>query len=77
MSVPLGVQKKLFVRCRGFCERGGEDLAFFEPEIHHRDRNRENNRLDNLLVLCPNCHSQMHWNSDGTPKKKDLDIFYQ
>ena len=74
MGVPISVQKKLFVRSRGFCERGGEDFAFIEPEIHHRDRNRENNRLDNLLLLCPNCHSSMHWNLDGTPKKKDLDM---
>ena len=33
------------------------------PEIlgvHHRDRNRKNNNLENLEVLCPNCHSLEH-----------------
>jgi 5-methylcytosine-specific restriction endonuclease McrA len=33
------------------------------PEIlgvHHKDRNRKNNDLDNLEVLCPNCHSLEH-----------------
>lgn len=25
-------------------------------QVHHRDENRENNSLDNLVILCPNCH---------------------
>lgn len=28
--------------------------------IHHKDRNRDNNKLDNLEVLCPNCHAREH-----------------
>lgn len=28
--------------------------------VHHRDRNRRNNSLENLEVLCPNCHSLEH-----------------
>lgn len=28
--------------------------------VHHKDRNRNNNKLDNLEVLCPNCHSIEH-----------------
>lgn len=27
-------------------------------EIHHKDGNRQNNELDNLQILCPNCHAQ-------------------
>lgn len=27
-------------------------------EIHHKDGNKWNNKLENLLILCPNCHSQ-------------------
>ena len=27
-------------------------------ELHHIDGNRGNNKLENLLILCPNCHSQ-------------------
>ena len=26
-------------------------------EVHHIDGNRTNNQLNNLLLLCPNCHS--------------------
>lgn len=29
-------------------------------EVHHKDRNRENNNLDNLELICPNCHSLEH-----------------
>ena len=33
-------------------------------EIHHIDGNRLNNNLDNLQILCPNCHSQTNnWRS--------------
>ena len=27
-------------------------------ELHHIDGNRHNNKLENLKILCPNCHSQ-------------------
>lgn len=27
-------------------------------QVHHKDGNRRNNSLDNLQILCPNCHSQ-------------------
>lgn len=28
--------------------------------IHHKDFNRKNNLINNLIVLCPNCHSIEH-----------------
>lgn len=27
-------------------------------ELHHKDGNKYNNSLENLIILCPNCHSQ-------------------
>jgi hypothetical protein len=35
--------------------------------VHHRDRDRTNNELSNLVVLCPNCHAIEHLseNKDG------------
>jgi hypothetical protein len=42
------------------CERCG-----FDKEaaiiVHHRDRNRDNNHISNLEVLCANCHAIEHW----------------
>lgn len=27
-------------------------------EVHHKDGNRKNNNLSNLIILCPNCHAR-------------------
>jgi 5-methylcytosine-specific restriction endonuclease McrA len=27
-------------------------------ELHHKDGNSKNHKLNNLVLLCPNCHSQ-------------------
>lgn len=29
-------------------------------ELHHKDNNHENNNIDNLLLVCPNCHTYLH-----------------
>lgn len=29
-------------------------------EVHHVDRNHNNNQPSNLLILCPNCHAEVH-----------------
>jgi len=29
-------------------------------EVHHRDGDRTNNKLDNLIPLCRGCHAQVH-----------------
>ena len=28
-------------------------------QVHHIDENRENNSIDNLIILCPNCHAKL------------------
>ena len=43
------------------CEKCGNTVWNGEPiplQLHHIDGNRTNNTLDNLQVLCPNCHAQ-------------------
>jgi predicted nucleic acid-binding Zn ribbon protein len=42
------------------CERCGYDKKEI-LNIHHKDRNRKNNDLDNLELLCPNCHAEEHY----------------
>jgi predicted HNH restriction endonuclease len=39
----------------GIKEWNGKKLTF---ELEHIDGNSDNNSLDNLSLLCPNCHSQ-------------------
>lgn len=41
------------------CSKCGYDNAL-ALEVHHKDRNRENNSIDNLEVLCCNCHAIEH-----------------
>lgn len=41
--------------CCGITEWNGKPLVM---QLHHIDGNNKNNYLDNLQMLCPNCHSQ-------------------
>lgn len=48
------------------CEDCGYDEIPEILEVHHKDRNRRNNKVENLKVLCPNCHEKEHFLSkDG------------
>lgn len=35
-------------------------------QVHHKDRDRSNNQIHNLEILCPTCHEEDHFlNRDG------------
>jgi len=42
------------------CKRCGYKEHHQILGVHHKDRNRKNNELSNLEILCPNCHSIEH-----------------
>jgi 5-methylcytosine-specific restriction endonuclease McrA len=42
------------------CERCGYD-GYEILQIHHKDKNKFNNKPDNLEVVCPNCHAKEHF----------------
>ena len=42
------------------CERCGYQKRQI-LQVHHKDRNRLNNALDNLELICPNCHCEEHY----------------
>lgn len=54
--------------CCGITEWNGKPLVM---QLHHIDGNHNNNFLDNLQMLCPNCHSQTenYCGSANTAKK--------
>jgi 5-methylcytosine-specific restriction endonuclease McrA len=49
-----GIKKKNCENC-GISHWLDKPLAL---ELHHLDGNRQNHLLNNLKLLCPNCHSQ-------------------
>ena len=51
----LGVSYKC--ECCGLSEWMGKPIPL---ELHHKDFNHYNNSLDNLQILCANCHMQAH-----------------
>lgn len=57
------------------CEMCGQEKWFGEIiplEIHHIDGDRLNNVLDNLQLLCPNCHALTeNWRGKNISKKKE------
>lgn len=40
--------------------KAGIEIPRYMLAIHHIDKNRNNNDLDNLIILCAWCHSQVH-----------------
>ena len=42
-------------------------------ELHHIDGNRFNNKLDNLQILCPNCHALTD-NYSGRKLNNDIKV---
>jgi HNH endonuclease len=43
------------------CEKCGYNKIPQILEVHHKDRNRNNNIITNLEILCPNCHDEEHY----------------
>jgi len=44
----------------GHCERCQHDGTVSRLDIHHRNRDKHDQRLENLEVLCHRCHMQEH-----------------
>ncbi len=42
------------------CTICGYDAHENVLEVHHKDKDRSNNELENLVVLCPTCHKELH-----------------
>lgn len=54
-----------------FCERCQTSIDFSNWAkwcVHHKDHNRENNKLENLELLCKRCHQLEHNCQANLPK---------
>lgn len=71
ISVKSNVLKRILVHQRGYkCEQCGADSWNGQQiplEVHHIDGDTLNNTNENLLLLCPNCHSlTKNWRKPNT-----------
>lgn len=62
---PASVREAVLRRSGGRCEAGTIWCLGKPTQIHHKDRNRKNNTMDNLLHVCGNgnatgCHGRIH-----------------
>ena len=62
-----GIKEQRCERCK-ITEWDGEPISF---HLHHKDGDRLNNELENLQVLCPNCHSLTENFAGKATKKAD------
>ena len=50
--------KRIIESRGGICEFF--DCDRLATEVHHKDKDRENNNPENLQILCNPCHSRLH-----------------
>lgn len=70
--------REILLRERPYrCEKCGLVDWLGEPitlQVHHIDGNSNNNTRANLMLLCPNCHSQTNnWCSKNTNRHTNID----
>lgn len=66
-----GLKEDRCERC-GISEWQGLKLSL---ELHHRNGQKHDNRLENLEILCGNCHSLTHtWGGRNVARKRHLRV---
>lgn len=58
-------QQELYKKKIGKCEKCGNTTCL---ELHHIDENHFNNNENNWMVLCKDCHKNIHLKTANTPK---------
>lgn len=43
------------------CQLCGYKESIAALVVHHIDHDRSNDDIDNLIILCANCHAIVHW----------------
>ena len=67
LKTTSALRAKLLQQQTGRCPICRQIIQGEEPvELHHRDGVHQNNRRENLVLLHPNCHRQVHYAPDST-----------
>lgn len=59
------------------CALCGYDKNYNSLEVHHKDRNRENNDISNLMILCSHCHQSVVHSSKWLDLGKNFELHYR
>ncbi len=70
-------------RCNLLCYKTGEkpegvtrsERAIRTLNVHHRNHNPEDNRLENLIAVCTTCHLAMHTRRNGSTSPGQLSLW--
>lgn len=64
--------KEYKCECCGISEWNGKKLTL---QLHHKNGKHDDNSLDNLQILCPNCHTQTeNFGSKNTAETKEKNL---
>lgn len=63
-TVNTNYREVAFRNNKAECVRCGYDKYTNVLVVHHIDRDRTNNVLENLEILCPNCHAEEHYKAE-------------
>ena len=59
VPIPLGIKRKMLLYCRHECCLCDVKVSGKrEKNFHHINQDPSDNRFENLIVLCPNCHAR-------------------
>ena len=75
-SISKSTTKDIYERAKGKCEACKGSLSGIRGRIHHKNRKRDDNKLSNLKLLCPNCHARAHKTDKPKKTKKRVSFGY-
>ena len=61
-------QRKAYAHYGKNCTVCGATKDEIQIDVHHVDKNRKNNKIENLRVWCASCHGKHHKNPDALPQ---------